>query len=259
MRRFLIFIRKLIKICLFFHNTDGDVMEKRVVYIAYLIIAFVIFDFCYGFSDWVASWQMWNWYLVILLITITSLLIIKYKQNQRKLALEQYAKENDRRRIQLSQLLLFEQLNQLNEELFSELLQRFFELEGYEHIERVNDPAEQGYDLIMWKQGQKIIVKYFRRVPVIENVYTKTESLDLALGELVSLKEIREFYGVMKDYEVQADIAIALTTSDFEEDAMLFGSRNAVTLMNGDAFYEVLDYLKEDQLKMEYEREVFVS
>ena len=87
-------------------------------------------DFCYGFSDWVASWQMWNWYLVILLITITSLLIIKYKQNQRKLALEQYAKENDRRRIQLSQLLLFEQLNQLNEELFSELLQRFFELEG---------------------------------------------------------------------------------------------------------------------------------
>ena len=32
----------------------------------------------------------------------------------------------------------------------------------------------------------------------------------------------------MKDYDVQADIAIALTTSDFEEDAMLFGSRNAV-------------------------------
>ena len=29
--------------------------------------------------------------------------------------------------------------------------------------------------------------------------------------------------------------------------------------MNGDAFYEVLDHLKEDQLKMEYEREVFVS
>ena len=63
----------------------------------------------------------------------------------------------------------------------------------------------------------------------------------------------------MKDYDVQADIAIALTTSDFEEDAMLFGSRNAVMLMNGDAFYEVLDHLKEDQLKMEYEREVFVS
>ena len=93
-------------------------MEKRIVYIAYLIIAFVIFDFFYGFTDWVATWQMWNWYLVILLLTITSLLIIKYKQNQRKLALEQYVKENDRRRIQLGQLLLFEQLEQLNEGSF---------------------------------------------------------------------------------------------------------------------------------------------
>ena len=93
-------------------------MEKRVVYIAYLIIAFVIFNIFYGFTDWVASWQMWDWYLIILLLTIVSLLIIKYKQNQRKLAVEQYAKENDRRRIQLSQLLLFEQLDKLNDELF---------------------------------------------------------------------------------------------------------------------------------------------
>lgn len=234
-------------------------MEKRVVYIAYLIIAFVVFDFCYGFSDWVASWQMWNWYLIILLITITSLLIIKYKQNQRKLALEQYAKENDRRRIQLSQLLLFEQLNQLNGELFNELLQRFFELEGYEQIESVTDPASHGYDLIMWKEGQKIIVKYFRRVPIIENVYTDTDGLDLALGELVSIKEMREFYGAMKDYDIQADIAIALTTSDFEEEATLFGTRNGIMLMNGYAFYQALDQLKEDESKVECEQEVLFS
>lgn len=234
-------------------------MEKRVVYIAYLVLAFVIFDFCYGFSDWVASWQMWNWYLIILLITITSLLIIKYKQNQRKLALEQYAKENDRRRIQLSQLLLFEQLNQLNEELFTELLQRFFELEGYESIESVINPATHGYHLIMWKEGQKIIVKYFRRVPRIENIYTDTDDLDLSLGELVSLKEMREFYGAMKDYDIQADVAIALTTSDFEEDATLFGTRNGMTLMNGYAFYQALDQLKEHESQVECEEEVLLS
>ena len=44
----------------------------------------------------------------------------------------------------------------------------FLSLRVYEHIERVNNPAEQGYDLIMWKQGQKIIVKYFRRVLLLK-------------------------------------------------------------------------------------------
>ncbi len=47
-----------------------------------------------------------------------SLLVIKYKQNQRKLAVEQYAKENDRRRIQLNQLLMFEQLSKMNDAMF---------------------------------------------------------------------------------------------------------------------------------------------
>ena len=150
-------------------------MEKRVVYIAYLIIAFVFFNFFYGFTDWVASWQMWDWYLIILLLTIVSLRMIKYKQNQRKLAVEQYAKENDRRRIQLSQLLLFEQLDKLNDELFHELLQRFFELQGYEELEVSSNPITCGYDFMMWNQGQKIIVKYFKRVPMIENLYTDPE------------------------------------------------------------------------------------
>ena len=112
-------------------------MEKRIVYIAYLIIAFVIFDFFYGFTDWVATWQMWNWYLVILLLTIISLLIIKYKQNQRKLALEQYVKENDRRRIQLGQLLLFEQLEQLNEGSFFDYYNVFLNYKGIKKLRSV--------------------------------------------------------------------------------------------------------------------------
>ena len=234
-------------------------MEKRVVYIAYLIIAFVIFNFFYGFTDWVASWQMWDWYLIILLLTIVSSLIIKYKQNQRKLAVEQYAKENDRRRIQLSQLLLFEQLDKLNDELFHELLQRFFELQGYEELEVSSNPITCGYDFMMWNQGQKIIVKYFKRVPMIENLYTDPEGLDFALGELVTLKEIREFYGSMKDYDIQADIAIALSTSDFEEEALLFASRNGIKLMNGHEFYEALNGLKEEKTTISPSPQVSVS
>ncbi len=241
------------------HTKDGDIMEKRIVYIAYLIIAFVFFDFFYGFSDWVASWQMWNWYLIILLLTIASLLIIKYKQNQRKLALEQYAKENDRRRIQLGQLLLFEQLDQLGDTSFSELLQRFFELQNYEQVEMVTDATSKGYDLMMWYQGQKVLVKYFKRVPMIKNVYTDTEGLDFALGELVTLKEIREFYGCMKDYDIQADIAIALSTSDFEEEAALFAHRNGMTLMNGHDFYRELNQLKEEEVSADFSQEASVS
>ena len=234
-------------------------MEKRIVYIAYLIIAFVFFNFFYGFTDWVATWQMWNWYLVILLLTIASLLIIKYKQNQRKLALEQYVKENDRRRIQLGQLLLFEQLEQLNEGSFYELLQRFFELQGYKAVEVSKDSETSGYNLLMWDEGKKIIVKCFKRVPMVKNLYTDADGLDFALGELVGLNEVREFYGCMKDFDVQADIAIVLSTSDFSKEAMLFAARNGIHLMNGHQFYHALHELKEEELSENISREMCLS
>ena len=149
-----------------------DKMEKRIVYVSYVIIAFVLFNFFYGFTDWIKSWQVLDWYLIILMGTIMSLLVIKYKQNQRKLAVEQYAKENDRRRIQLNQLLMFEQLSKMNDEMFCELLKRCFELLGYSDIQ-VSHPSDRlGYDLTVWHQGKKMIVKIFKKVPMIENIYT---------------------------------------------------------------------------------------
>lgn len=98
---------------------------------------------------------MWNWYLIILLLTIAALLLIKYKQNQRKLALDEYSKQNERRRLQLSQLVLFEQLEHLSDESFNQLLKLFYELKGYESVEVATNPATQGYDLLMWSQGEK--------------------------------------------------------------------------------------------------------
>lgn len=235
----------LFKIILFFHNKSGDIMEKRIVYIAYLIIAFVVFDFFYGFTDWIAKWQMWNWYLIILLLTIAILLLIKYKQNQRKLALDEYSKQNERRRLQLSQLVLFEQLEQLSETSFSQLLKLFYELKGYESVEIVSNPITLGYDLCMWSQGEKIIVKSFKCTPLIKDLYTDSEGIEMSAGELVGIADVRHILGAMKDYNVQADQAIIITTSDFDEEAKEFAKRNQIQLLSGDEFYREIEVLRE--------------
>ena len=87
-----------------------------------------------------------------------------------------------------------QQLEQLNEGSFYELLQRFFELQGYKEVEVSKDSETSGYNLLMWDEGKKIIVKCFKRVPMVKNLYTDADGLDFALGELVSLKEVREFF-----------------------------------------------------------------
>ena len=220
-------------------------MEKRIVYIAYLIIAFVVFDFFYGFTDWIAKWQMWNWYLIILLLTIAILLLIKYKQNQRKLALDEYSKQNERRRLQLSQLVLFEQLEQLSETSFSQLLKLFYELKGYESVEIVSNPITLGYDLCMWSQGEKIIVKSFKCTPLINDLYTDSEGIEMSVGELVGISDVRHVLGAMQDFNVQADQAIIITTSDFDEEAKEFAKRNQIQLLSGDEFYREIEVLRE--------------
>lgn len=225
-------------------------MEKRIVYMAYLIIAFVVFDFFYGFTDWIAKWEMWNWYLIILLLTIAALLLIKYKQNQRRLAVDEYSKQNERRRIQLSQLVLFEQLEQLSGESFNQLLKLFYELQGYDSLEVVQDVSKVGYDLMMWQEGKKIIVKWFRCVPLVKDLYTDPEGLEMSMGDLVHVSAIREVLGAMKDFDVQADEAIIITTSDFEEDAIEFASRNNLQLIAGHELYRALEELRDEGVSL---------
>lgn len=217
---------------------------------AYLIIAFVVFDFFYGFTDWIAKWEMWNWYLIILLLTIAALLLIKYKQNQRRLAVDEYSKQNERRRIQLSQLVLFEQLEQLSGESFNQLLKLFYELQGYDSLEVVQDVSKVGYDLMMWQEGKKIIVKWFRCVPLVKDLYTDPEGLEMSMGDLVHVSAIREVLGAMKDFDVQADEAIIITTSDFEEDAIEFASRNNLQLIAGHELYRALEELRDEGVSL---------
>ena len=225
-------------------------MEKRIVYIAYLIIAFVVFDFLYGVTDWIAKWEMWNWYLIILLLTIAALLLIKYKQNQRRLALDEYSKQNERRRIQLSQLVLFEQLEQLSSDSFNQLLKLFYELQGYESVDVCNDSETNGYDLIMWKQGKKVIVKWFKCVPLVKNLYIDPEGLEMSMGDLVSVQSVREVFGAMQDIDVQADEVMIMTTSDFEESALDFAKRNQLQLMAGHDLYRALEELRDERVSL---------
>lgn len=234
-------------------------MEKRTVYISYLVILVVVLNYMYGFSDMIRSFQMWDWYLVVTVMTILCLLVIKYKQNQRKLAVEQYAKENDRRRIELNQLVMFEQLRQLNEENFSELLRCYFELQGFDSIEESDNPNRDGYHFLLWDEGRKIVVKYFKKIPHVEEVYMNEDGESYTLGEQVTLSEVREFYGVMQDYDIQADTALLINTGDFEEEALLFASRNGMEVMSGYDFYQALDEMKVEDSMPTVQAEVLAS
>ena len=141
--------------------------------------------------------------------------------------------------------MLFEQLEQLSETSFSQLLKLFYELKGYESVEIVSNPITLGYDLCMWSQGEKIIVKSFKCTPLIKDLYTDSEGIEMSAGELVGIADVRHILGAMKDYNVQADQAIIITTSDFDEEAKEFAKRNQIQLLSGDEFYREIEVLRE--------------
>jgi len=242
------------KILNFRYNKVGDnKMEKRIVYLAYLIIIFVVFNFMYGFTERIRSWQLWNWYLIIVLLLMGTLVFIKYKQNQHKYALRQQIKEIDLCRLRLNQLLLFEQFEKLDDDKFSQFLKQFYQLKGYEAIEVVTDRQQMGCDLILWREGQKTMLKWFKNVPLTTSLYTESLDYQFEAGELVSLSEVREAYGAMKDFNVQADELILLSTSSFDEAALDFASRNEICILDGESFYYELEQLREPRAQVSEE------
>ena len=186
--------------------------------------------------------------LIILLLTIAvfiSWLNIN-KINVKIRQLDEYSKQNERRRLQLSQLVLFEQLEHLSDESFNQLLKLFYELKGYESVEVATNPATQGYDLLMWSQGEKIIVKWFKCVPLIKDLYTDPAGLEMSVGDIVGVSDIRGVLGAMQDFDVQADQAIVITTSDFNDEAKDFANRNHIELLTGYEFYHEIENLREN-------------
>ena len=231
----------------FRYNKVGDNMEKRIVYISYLIIVFVVFNFMYGFTERIRSWQVWNWYLVIVVVLMGTLVFIKYKQNQQKYALREQIKEIDNCRLRLNQLLLFEQFEKLDDEKFNHFLKQFYQLKGYEEIEVATNRQQTGYDLILWRKGHKTMLKWFKNVPLTTSLYTESLNYQFESGDLVSLSEVREAYGAMKDFNVQADELILLSTSGFDEEALNFAQRNQITILEGESFYYALEQSREPQ------------
>lgn len=224
------------------HNTLGDNMNKQIVYIAYLIVFFVIFNFSYGFTDWIASWQMWHWYMVILSVVFVGLIYAKLKQNERKNRLWAQIREAEEMRMQLSQLLIFEQLNHLDETTFDYFLKQVFGLKGFESID--DAPVGSGIDLLMWSKGAKVALKWFKTAPLMSHIY-KDKATAAQAGEAVGIKQVREAFGAMKDAEVAAQRLIVISTGSFDEAATRFASRNGIELMDGGDFYESLENLRE--------------
>jgi len=222
-------------------------MEKKIVYIAYLIIFFVVFNFLFGFTDRVRDWQLWNWYLVILLMVMSFLLFIKYKQTQRKAGLNERIKETDQYRLELNQFLLLSQFGQFDDNKFNQFLVKFFKLKGYESIEVALNREESGYDLMMWSAGEKILLKWFKNAPMMVSLYSGTLEEHFEEGVPVTLKDAREAFGVMKDFDIQADQLILLSTNKFDPEVIEFANRNELKLMNGEDFYYELEQLREPQ------------
>jgi len=218
-------------------------MNKKIVYIAYLIVFFVIFNFAYGFTDWIGSWQLWHWYLVVLCAVIGGLLYLKFKQNARRISLSEQIRDVEQARMKLSQLLLFEQLQNLDDKTFDQFLKQVYELKGYHSIETA--PSGSGYDLILWKDGIKVVLKWFKTAPLLSHLYKEKKDFSLDGGEEVTIHQMRQAFGAMKDYEVQADKLVIISTSYFDEASQNFATRNGISLMNGEDFYYELEKLRE--------------
>lgn len=50
----------------------------------------------------------------------------------------------------------------------------------------------------------------------------------------------------MQDFDVQADQAIVITTSDFNDEAKDFANRNHIELLTGYEFYHEIENLREN-------------
>ena len=218
-------------------------MNKQIVYISYLIVFFVIYNFVYGFTDWVGTWQLWHWYLIVLCGVIGVLLYLKLKQQERKIHLTKEISDLEHVRMQLSQLLFFEQLKNLDDPSFNQFLKQVYELQGYHSIEPGG--KELGYDLALWKDGVKFVVKWFKMVPLLSHLYKEKDDFTFEPGQMVGIQQLREAFGAMKDYEVQADELIVISTSCFDEGAKTFAARNGIKLLAGKDFYNELEILRE--------------
>ncbi|HAX73734.1 MAG TPA: hypothetical protein DCY20_09460 [Firmicutes bacterium] len=212
-------------------------MDKITNTIAYIIVLFTLFNFFYGFSNHIQGFAMWHWYLIILSVTIGVLLFIKVKRMKLEQELANVTSKHEAIRLRFQQKDDLQKLYQCTEEQFAKLVCDLYTLEGIEDVEVCEDVDTSGYNLIYWHEGNKTVVKWFKHRPIPLNDFDVDDLLTTE-GDVVTLSQVREFLGVARDYDIQADDAVILTTTNYADDVLEYAKRNNVTLINGEVLMQ---------------------
>ncbi len=111
-------------------------------------------------------------------------------------------------------------LNQLNDRNFARLLANCYRQDGHSVEELKEAAAERGFDLTLFKDGQKTIVQY-----------------RLEKDCKVSLTNVREFFGIQAHEE--AARAVLITRGAFSASALSFAAGKPMELIDGAEFAEL--------------------
>ena len=143
-----------------------------------------------------------------------------------------------RARISLGQSRTLRDLQMVPWDKFEELSASFYRARGYSVVHTGKAGPDGGFDLVLRKDGERMLVqckKYVR--------------------EPVGVRMLREFYGVV--VSEGAHRGIFITTGDFTPDAREFGLRHAnLELIPGRRFAEMVLHLNSNRGTASYEGEV---
>lgn len=111
-------------------------------------------------------------------------------------------------------------LRELSWKQFEDLLGEAFRRQGYKVDETLGGGADGGVDLVLRKAGQTILVQCKR------------------WKQPVSVKEVRELYGILHDRGARSAKLVATTT--FTSDAVAFAAGKPIELVGSDALLKLL-------------------
>jgi restriction system protein len=107
---------------------------------------------------------------------------------------------------------------------FEQLCLRYFKALPGIQVEKTSAGADGGVDIVLHSNGEDAFVQCKQR--------ERRE---------ISVKIVREFYGVMASKKITKGMII--TTSSFTPDAIAFAKENHIRLVDGDSFWAMLDGL----------------
>ena len=212
-------------------------MDTKIKYMAYLILAFTIFNFFYDTTSFFNGFTLYHGYLICLVMVIVVLLRLKVSQSKQEDDLIRRQKELEHKRWYLSQVKCLEDLKVLDADAFKILIQQLFQSYGVE-IDTDDSVVTQGMDLSFWEKGEKYIVR----------IQTKDTPYDV-------MTELKLCNGIKYDTAVLADHVIYVSTQICEDEIKAYANRNSIYLIDGEA---LMMKFKEQQIKPQISQEMDV-